>query len=453
MVSITTYGGAGEIGGNKILVEEKDAKIFLDFGEGFNLGEKYSYEYLKPTNCEGLEGLFEFDLMPRIPRVFSKKYLMLTDMKYEKPDIDGIFVSHSHSDHVGHLYYIDESIPIYVGHGTHLLMDLYHAIYGSLYDIGKTHAFEHFKTGDRVKIKHMTVEPVHVDHSVPGAYGFIVSTKSGNIAYTGDLRLHGPRADMTQEFIDKAKKAKPRALLVEGTNMSQTSDVRYTEETVKARIDELVSNAKGMIFAYFPTTNIDRFMTFYNIAKKNKRTLVIDFNIAHFIYNFRQKVPSLPDVMADNNIRIYYRPRSSCTFCEDDYNYKYYADYYQNRIIYSDIQKSPKKYIMHVSFNRLTDLVYIKPKEADFIYSSSEHFYEGDDNEEQRKVWEAWMEHYNITFHKAHCSGHMARNDIIKMIETIDPEILIPIHTDVPEQFKSYHDNVVLPKKEGTITL
>ena len=32
MVKLTFYGGAGEIGGNKILLEDKDAKIYLDAG-------------------------------------------------------------------------------------------------------------------------------------------------------------------------------------------------------------------------------------------------------------------------------------------------------------------------------------------------------------------------------------------------------------------------------------
>lgn len=32
------YGGVNEIGGNKILLEDKDAKIFLDFGMSFGQG-------------------------------------------------------------------------------------------------------------------------------------------------------------------------------------------------------------------------------------------------------------------------------------------------------------------------------------------------------------------------------------------------------------------------------
>lgn len=32
MTSVTLYGRVGEIGGNKILIADKDTRIFLDFG-------------------------------------------------------------------------------------------------------------------------------------------------------------------------------------------------------------------------------------------------------------------------------------------------------------------------------------------------------------------------------------------------------------------------------------
>ncbi len=35
MTSLTFYGGINEIGGNKILLEDKDTKVFFDFGKGF----------------------------------------------------------------------------------------------------------------------------------------------------------------------------------------------------------------------------------------------------------------------------------------------------------------------------------------------------------------------------------------------------------------------------------
>ena len=102
MVSLTFYGGAGEIGGNKILLEDKNAKIYLDFGEEFDFGEDYFLNYLKPRKANGLEVYFEFNLLPKLKNLYSKKMLEKTDITYLKPDIDAVIISHSHSDHMGH---------------------------------------------------------------------------------------------------------------------------------------------------------------------------------------------------------------------------------------------------------------------------------------------------------------------------------------------------------------
>ena len=41
MTNIIFYGGVNEIGGNKILLEDKGTKVFLDFGKSFSRREKY----------------------------------------------------------------------------------------------------------------------------------------------------------------------------------------------------------------------------------------------------------------------------------------------------------------------------------------------------------------------------------------------------------------------------
>ena len=58
MIEITFYGGAGEIGGNMILVRDGDSKIMLDFG--MSLGERgrfFSEPFLSPRNESGLISL------------------------------------------------------------------------------------------------------------------------------------------------------------------------------------------------------------------------------------------------------------------------------------------------------------------------------------------------------------------------------------------------------------
>ena len=129
MPTLTPFGGANEIGGNKILLEDKGVKIYLDFGESFNFGEDYFYEYLAPRTANGLEVYFEFGLLPKVPGLYAKELLKFTGLPYKKPDIDAVFISHSHSDHTSHLSFLDPSIPVYMGHGTKAIMDIYSFLY------------------------------------------------------------------------------------------------------------------------------------------------------------------------------------------------------------------------------------------------------------------------------------------------------------------------------------
>jgi ribonuclease J len=446
MTSLTFYGGAGEIGGNKILLEDKGVRIYLDFGQSFDFGEDFFYEYLAPRTANGLEVYFEFGLVPKVPKLYSKDMLEFTDLKYQKPDVDAVIISHSHSDHISHLSFIDESIPVYMGHGTKQICDIYHDLWPSLFNI-KEHDFRLFKSGDKIKVGHIVIEPIHVEHSVPGAYGFIIHTSIGPIVYTGDFRLHGPKASLSKEFIDKAASAMPYALLIEGTRMSYESEHNYTEKEVEDKASDIISKSKGTVFAYWSMTNIDRFMSFYHAAIKNKRILVIDARLAYVIDSLREKIDVLPDVMNDDNIKVYFRISKSCCYAEKDYTPKE-RTYLPKLVKASEIAEDPKKYVMHLGFYRLMELVYIQPKNADFIYSQSEHMLEGEENEDMKRVLENWIAHFGITFHKAHCSGHASKSDIISVVEKINPKVLVPVHTQAADEFKKIHKNVKVPEKE-----
>ncbi len=446
MVSLTCYGGANEIGGNKFLLEDKDARIYLDFGQSFDFGEDYFYDYLQPRAAHGLEVYFEFGLMPKVPRLYSKTMLERTDLKYEKPDIDAVFISHSHSDHVNHISFLDESIPVYMGHGTHRILEIYHKLYSSFVDIGEHTNLNLFKSGDKIRVKHLVIEPIHVEHSIPGAYGFIVHTSKGPLIYTGDFRLHGPQSRFSHEFIEKAAASKPYAMLTEGTRMGSESEHNYTELEVEEKVEKIIRESKGIVFAYFSMSNIDRFMSFYRATLKNKKKLVIDTKFAYILDNLTDKIPVLPDVMADPNIQIYFRLMKSGKYDEKDY-YVFERKYMQKMVTHSDVARNQDKLVMHMSFNKLMELVYIQPKNADYIYSSSEHFLEGDENEDERTVLENWMKHFGVRFHKAHCSGHASKQDLENIIKTIKPKILIPIHTQNAGDFKGIHDDVKVPSK------
>ena len=189
--SLTFYGGVDEIGGNKILVEDKDARVMLDFGMSISQRSKFfSDPYVSPRRPESLLNL---GIIPPVEGVYS----------WDKGErkVDAIFLSHAHLDHYGYLSMVDRNIPVHCGETTELIMGAIAETKRASFESDYTGlAYKSFRTGSAVRVGSITVKPVHVDHSVPGAYGMIVETSTGQLVYTGDLRVHGRAAKLTHDF-------------------------------------------------------------------------------------------------------------------------------------------------------------------------------------------------------------------------------------------------------------
>jgi ribonuclease J len=161
-----------------------------------------------------------------------------------------------------------------------------------------------FRTGDKFRIGSLEVEPIHVDHSVPGAYGFIIYTSAGPIGYTGDIRLHGTVPQMTRDFIERAKNEKLIALIMEGTRIAD--DMREeSEELVSKESMKIVSTTNRLVLADFNFKDVDRLRTFFKVGKDNDRKLVVKMNDVYFLKHL-SKDPKLnvPDI-DDEDIIIY----------------------------------------------------------------------------------------------------------------------------------------------------
>ena len=74
-MDVKLLGGDGEIGGNKILVEHKGTRIFLDFGMSFKQAGKFYSEYVQPRKCSSLQDFFEMGLLPELDGVYREDYL------------------------------------------------------------------------------------------------------------------------------------------------------------------------------------------------------------------------------------------------------------------------------------------------------------------------------------------------------------------------------------------
>jgi len=443
---LTLHGGVNEIGGNKILLEDGDTRVFFDFGMSFADEARYFCGYLAPRGINGAGDYLEFDLLPRLSGLYAKDMVKTTDIKYEKPRFDAIFLSHPHIDHIGHLPFIDENIEVYCGECTKAIMN-------AMQESGRTNLGEHqfctFRTGKRLEIGGLIIEPIHVDHSVPGAYGFVVHTSNGSIIYSGDYRLHGPMGYMTREFAKKAGESNPALMISEGTRVCPKEEqVIHSESRVKDESSKIVANASSkLVIVAFYGRDIDRFKTFHEIARENDREFVIPLKLAHLLDKLKSDpVLKIPDVMKDDTILFYKRRKKTGEFAESDY-FIWERPFLEKAVNYDYVHENESKLMLNLDLSGFTELVDVKPaKGGHFIHSMSEPFSEEDVSID---VMDRWLQHFGLRFHQIHASGHCPTKDLAQIINEIQPKKLIPIHTEHPQLFKELFKSIdvkIIPK-------
>lgn len=445
MAKLTFYGGVNEIGGNKILLEEKETRIVLDFGQSFDFGAKYFAGWLSPRSVNGLGDHFEFGLLPRISGLYAQDKLEGTSLPYCRPKISAVFLSHGHFDHVAHICFVDPEIPVHLGVGTKLFLESMEET-SSACDY-KDHSYMTFRTGQKIKHDGIVVEPVHVDHSIPAAYGFIIKSGDSTIAYTGDLRLHGPRRDLTQEFIEKARASEPDALICEGTRMAlKENRQNYSEAQVEKQSCRIIASTNKIVFVYRYSRDLDRFRSFYNVAMKNRRKIVVTPKSAYLLSKLSaDEHLSLPDPLKDENLCVYYKRKKSGMY--DDSDYSPWERMFMDKMVNCDfVRKNQSNLIMDLDFYMLTELIDIRPDSGGhFIRSMSEPFSEEDIEDD---VLHNWLDHFGLRFHQLHASGHLNKDQIRNLVTEVAAKKVFPVHTENARLFKKTCKNVQMTKKE-----
>ena len=196
-IKLTFLGGMGEVGGNAVLLEDSvfDVRIIIDFG--INL------QHWNDLDATATDSTVQQLLAKQIlPTIKSTTIENLYDGDLGDTNVDGILISHPHRDHYGGLPFLNRQIPVYAGFASKKIILAFAASEGqnASNDFDDLNWHE-FRTGEILDIKGLVIVPVHVDHSVPGSYGFIIHSSSGIIVYTGNFRFHGPMKQFTTDFL------------------------------------------------------------------------------------------------------------------------------------------------------------------------------------------------------------------------------------------------------------
>jgi ribonuclease J len=304
-LELTFFGGVndeekGELGGVQCLIKDTnlDTKIMLEIGQRPDKNNEYFGFPFRPKSFEALPVSEFLHLFPEMEGLYRPDYEHLRRKSLPPSPVDGILVTHGHYDHIGGLPLVHPDIPVHMslptlqilwlwqytsGRTVNQFVDTYDSfslktnLKGKPSTLDEDEAIQHrniqlFESDNRFKIKNIEILPCPVDHSLLGAFGFILYTSSGKLLISGDNRLRGRRREDTERLIQTALDEKVDYVLWEGSLLHKEHE--GTEEDLAGKVSELIAN-KSLVITTFPPRDFDRLASLYEAAKDQKRMLVI----------------------------------------------------------------------------------------------------------------------------------------------------------------------------------
>lgn len=472
-MKLTFYSGINEIGGNKILLHDKNTAVFLDFGKSYHEASRYFEEFVNPRAVHGIKDYLELGLLPDNASLYREDLLAI--YQKEEPEkfqkliqnnqaIDAVLLSHAHFDHVGYLSFLNEKIPVYMSQTTKDVLETYAIIKpqnleSEIINISTPHELSpqqrkkkkrnilNFKQAKTFQVKDLEITPIFVDHSIPGAVMYLIKG-SKTVLYSGDFRLSEIPEKQLQFIYDFLSHQKIDLFLCEGTRVDDQHILR--EQDVLEKALETVEKVSGLVVADYSMADVTRFKTLSLVAQKTKRIMALPFNYFGYLSFLQGKGVEVGDF---SRAVLYEKKKGSLKKWEKELLKKYQT------IDYLEIRQHPQDYLAILNFFQIQELVDLQPDEkAYFLRAITEPHSEESEISEERFI--NWIKHFKMQglteegkFERAHISGHISGKELEEFISKIKPDCVIPIHTEHPEEFKKFHKNVKIVEKNETIEL
>lgn len=504
-VRLTGYGGAGEIGGNAFLLDDGRSRLFLDFGKRFggaNTKQEFSkvpgwgdyYDLLmKPRGGHQVHDLVAMGLLPPLPNIYRTDMGQAPTLHEGGRGLDGVLVSHPHSDHYGSIGYLRQDTPVHLSAIAKLtLASVQKTGMG-----GPDDSFVRTKPADeemprtskergadevlaamperpldtaaRFQVGDWEVERHDVDHSIHGAAGFILEHKNGpRIAYSGDLRLHGRHKERTERFLRQAEAAD--VLLIEGTRVGgahahgPATGKPLTEQEVGRNIQERlvaadVADTKGFVAIAYPPRDLDRLVSIAEAARRSNRKLVITPKQAHLLWTLHGEghVDEVMDPLASSDLVVLVSDdqraaqdagkerkasgRTAWGLWTDDVAQLDAALHRAGKTVTLDeVAADLRGHLVTMgsfTLNLLPGLLTPGQGNGLFVHSQTQPF--NDEGVIRDFKLKRWLDHFGLVEMQQHVSGHLSQDDLMHALDASGCKTLVPIHTEHPEMSAKHY--------------
>lgn len=378
-LKLTPLGGLGQIGSNMILLESKYKKIIIDAGILFPYERFFEINYLIPDYRE-LRG------------------------------IETVVITHGHEDHIGAISHLVRQFPNIHIHAPKFAKKLILNKNPGL----KVHEYVEDIILD---FDDFEIHPVHVNHSIPDTFGLFIFDKETHdgLFYASDFKVdesgyYEPPFNFKklQNLSDKCKR---KFLFLDSTNILSRTEKTPGESELLPSFDHLFSLNYKRFFVTTFASNVHRLKTIYNQASKhNKKVLMLGRSV-----EFYSKTAKDLGLFPEWEDRIQDIDKSQLASRDDLV------------VIVSGCQADFRSTLRRITSG--SDSTF-KPKKGDlFIFSSkaipgNEKYISMTKNQ----IYQTGAEVYNDSENLIHVSGHAGRDDLKMVIDSFNPDYLIPIH-------------------------
>lgn len=390
-MEINILRGENQIGGSIIEIAAANTKIIFDVG--LELDDEKNKE------------------LPRIDGLF------------DRAGYNAVFISHYHSDHMGLVYHVFGYIPVYMGEQSVKAVNASNRYLGRA-PLSVQGFLEHKRP---ITVGDIKVTPYLCDHSAFDSYMLLAEADGETVLYTGDFRSGGRKS---YAFLCRALPQQVDTLICEGTTLSRAPYRARSEQNLEEDAVKFFRAYRGPIFVLQSSMNIDRVVTMYRAAKRSDRIFLEDLYLAEITSAIGGSIPN-PRGFSDVKVFVT-RPYPS----EHD-RYQLFSEYGENRIGKTGIAK--ERFVMCVRSSMLNYLKSLN-KQISFedgllVYS----FWSGYRDHPEMQSFLDSCKDMGLKIQALHTSGHADEEAIQKLIATVNPKRILPIHTENAAWFDGTH--------------